>query len=125
MFDLLSMAVSRIKVGVAIKRPSIQVPRSNLIVACLTKLVDLGYILSFKIVNERLIIVYLKYFENKPVIRQIKRMSTPGRRLHCSYRRFRNNNVQGFLLISTSKGVMTDQECLFYKVGGEPLLIVA
>ena len=127
MYDLLSIMVSRIQVGCIAKSESVRVPRSNVIIATLSKMLELGYIHYFKLLNHRDILVGLKYFEHKPVIRRLVRISKPGKRIYYKIRNFSEmsgRNVQGFYLISTSRGLLTDQECLYYRVGGEPLLLV-
>ncbi len=64
--------------------------------------------------------VYLKYYEGKPLIRQVKRISKPGRRIYVKCRDIplvRNN--MGIGIYSTPKGVLTHKEALKEGVGGE------
>ena len=69
--------------------------------------------------------VRLRYFEGKPVIRELKRKSTPGRRTYSKSNALpRNRNGLGVTIISTSKGVMTDYAAGQAKVGGEVLCTV-
>lgn len=128
MYDLLSIMVSRISVNLIAKKSSVVVPNSGLIKRSLLKIYSLGYISGFKIVGKDSIIVFLKYTENKPVIRRIVRISTPGGRIYRHVRSMRNGfggNFNGFTILSTNRGLLTDQECLFYNVGGEPLFLVS
>jgi small subunit ribosomal protein S8 len=128
MTDLLSIAISRISVASVSKNNTVEVPFSKLILQCLIQFYNLGYINGLKVINNRAIIITLKYFNNKPVIRRIRRLSTPGNRFYYSYRKLlslNSNKTQGFFLISTSKGLLTDQECFFYNLGGEPLISVS
>lgn len=126
MTDLLSLACSRIVVASAIKQPFVFVPNSTIVSSFLLVLVRLGYISSFKILDAKLILVYLKYIENKPAIRRLLRISTPGNRVfwRSDLSRSRFGNFQGFVLISTNKGLLSDQECRLYNIGGEPLVFV-
>ena len=66
--------------------------------------------------------ISLKYFEGKPVIRQIKRISTPGRRVYSSVEGLgRVQNGLGISILSTPKGVMSDTNARDNNVGGEIL----
>lgn len=128
MHDLLSITVSRISVGVLSKKAHVVVPNSGLVTRSLSKVYSLGYISGFKIINKASVIVFLKYSENKPVIRRIIRISRPGGRIFKRIRSMRNgfgDNISGFTILSTNRGLLTDQECFFYNVGGEPLFLVS
>jgi len=120
MSDLLSIFFSRISVSSLAKKNYVIVPNSKIILACLLKFYSLGYISSFKILNRKEILVILKYFENKPVLRKLVRLSKLSKRIYFNLRKMK----QGFFLISTSRGILTDQECFFYNVGGEPLCLL-
>ena len=83
-----------------------------------------GYIKTFKKVtqgNRSFIRIFLKYDgEEKPVIRGIKRISTPGRRVYAGYRNMpRILNGFGVLIVSTSQGVITGRKAREHRVGGE------
>ena len=69
--------------------------------------------------------IELKYFENVPVIREITRISKPGRRVYVSVKNLpRINNGLGIAIVSTPKGVMADHAARDANVGGEILLTV-
>jgi small subunit ribosomal protein S8 len=69
--------------------------------------------------------LYLKYYQEKPVIRELKRVSKPGLRKYVGVEEIpRVRNGLGMAILSTSKGVMTDREARAAKVGGELLAIV-
>ena len=84
-----------------------------------------GYIKNFRIYEDNLqgiIRVYLKYSDDQSVIRGIKRISKPGRRNYVKRDAVpRVLNGLGLAIMSTSSGVMTDQECREKGVGGEVL----
>ena len=83
-----------------------------------------GYIINFSIDkgenNKKLLLVDLKYYEGQPVIREIKRISKPGRRVYSRATSIpRVHNGLGLAILSTSKGVMSDSEAMKNNLGGE------
>lgn len=69
--------------------------------------------------------IELKYFDGEPVIREIARVSKPGRRVYTSVRNLaRVNNGLGISVLSTPKGIMADHEAREANVGGEILFTV-
>jgi len=70
--------------------------------------------------GHKTVIVTMKYVDNAPVITGLKRASTPGRRLYFSYNDLpRVLNGLGIAIVSTSKGLMKDQDARRNKLGGE------
>ena len=83
-----------------------------------------GYIVNFKIdkddKNKKSLSVDLKYYEGQPVIREIKRISKPGRRVYSKATSIpRVHNGLGLAILSTSKGVMSDSDAIKNNLGGE------
>ena len=83
-----------------------------------------GYIIDFKVEknenNHKSLKVDLKYYEGQPVIREIKRISKPGRRVYSRATSIpRVHNGLGVAILSTSKGVMSDSEAIKNNLGGE------
>src|SRR6201991_1298084 len=69
--------------------------------------------------------IELKYFDGEPVIREIERISKPGRRVYASVKNLpRVNNGLGISVLSTPKGIMADHEARDANVGGEILFTV-
>jgi small subunit ribosomal protein S8 len=69
--------------------------------------------------------LYLKYYEDKPVIRSLRRVSRPGRRIYKGADEMpRVRNGLGLAIVSTSKGMMTDRQARSHKVGGEVMALV-
>jgi small subunit ribosomal protein S8 len=69
--------------------------------------------------------IELKYFDGEPVIRDIARVSKPGRRVYASVKALpRVNNGLGVAILSTPKGVMADHDARDQNVGGEVLCTV-
>jgi len=72
--------------------------------------------------GHKTVIVKLKYVDNTPAITNLSRVSTPGRRLYYSYTEIpRVLNGLGISILSTSKGLLKDQDARRQKVGGELL----
>jgi small subunit ribosomal protein S8 len=87
-----------------------------------------GYIRGFttaaseKVTNANNLAIELKYYEGEPVIRQIKRISKPGRRVYAKIKDLsRVYNGLGIAILSTPRGVMSDNEARVANVGGEVL----
>ncbi len=69
--------------------------------------------------------IELKYFDGEPVIREIERVSKPGRRVYASVKALpRVNNGLGIAILSTPKGVMADHDAREANVGGEVICTV-
>jgi len=70
--------------------------------------------------GHKTLIVKMKYVDNAPVLTNITRVSTPGRRLYCGYNEIpRVLNGLGIAILSTSKGILNDRDCRREKLGGE------
>ena len=85
-----------------------------------------GYINDFKPLEaSRKIRVYLKYAGNRSVIKNVKKVSTPGLRVYSSYNKVPNVlRGLGIAILSTPKGVMTNKEARELKAGGEILCYI-
>jgi small subunit ribosomal protein S8 len=69
--------------------------------------------------------LYLRYHEDKPVIRNVERVSRPGRRVYKPAEDLpRVRGGLGIAIVSTSKGMMTDKQARANKVGGEVMALV-
>ena len=70
--------------------------------------------------GHKTLVVKLKYIDNSPAITNLSRVSTPGRRLYYRYSEIpRVLNGLGISILSTSKGLLKDQDCRRQKLGGE------
>jgi len=126
--SLLSNMLSIVKVGCNARHLQVTVQNSKLCINVLSVLYKLGYIRGFIVKDKKDIIVLLKYINNKPVIRNIAVISTPGRRTYIKHKKlekFLKKKDSGFLLLSTSKGILTDEESNLFKIGGEALLKIS
>ena len=126
MNDLLSDMVARIRNGQHARLAKIVCPSSNLLANVLDVLKREGYIRDFRrIEDKREIEIELKYYEGVPVIKEIKRISKPGRRVYSQFAKLpKIHNSLGIAILSTSRGVMSDNEAHKANVGGEVLCSV-
>lgn len=125
MTDPIADLFTRIRNGLMVRHPRIDVPGSKMKARIVEILKDEGYIKNFRIYEDNLqgiIRVYLKYSDDQSVIRGIKRISKPGRRNYVKRDAIpKVLNGLGLAILSTSSGVMTDHECREKGVGGEVL----
>lgn len=125
MNDLLSDMLTRIRNGQNASLASIQAPYSKLLANVCDVLQREGYIKGWEQIGEEkkpMLEITLKYFEGEPVIKKLKRVSTPGRRNYSPIANLpKVNNGLGISIVSTSRGVMSDYEARQQNVGGEVL----
>ncbi len=129
MNDLLSDMITRIRNGQRANLAKISCPASNLLGNVLEVLKKEGYIVDYRKAGENPakpeIEIDLKYYDGEPVIKEIKRISKPGRRNYSAINELPQfYNGLGIAIISTSKGVMSDYEARLANVGGEVLCSV-
>ena len=125
MTDPISDLLTRIRNGQMVKKSKITCPSSKLKVAILKVLQDEGYIRAYEVSeNEKgkQVEISLKYFDGKPVIKEISRVSRPGMRVYSSVKTMPSyKNNMGITILSTSKGVMTNFSARDANLGGEIL----
>lgn len=110
-------------------KSKVAVPHSKLRENVLNVLQGEGFIRGFAVVqqgnNKAEIEVELKYFDGAPVIRELRRVSKPGRRVYASVTTMPTVfNGLGISILSTPKGVMSDADARAQNVGGEVLCTV-
>ena len=110
-------------------KSTVRTPASKLRAHVLDILKDEGYIRGYEKGQDDKghpeIVISLKYYEGTPVIRELKRISTPGRRVYMSMHDLPSvRNGLGVSIVSTSKGVMSDASARAAQVGGEVLCTV-
>jgi len=126
MSDPLGDMLTRIRNGQQAQKASITVLFSRLHENVCAVLKDEGFIRDFKVVdgenNKKTIEVFLKYAEGRGVIRQIDRVSKPGRRVYSKVKAMPSFfNGLGILVVSTPQGVMPDYKAKAANIGGEVL----
>ena len=128
MNDPLGDLLSRIRNAQMRNKSKVSTPNSRLRESVIEVLKNEGYIRGYSVVEKdgrSEIEIELKYFDGEPVIREIERVSKPGRRVYTSVRNMpRINNGLGVAIVSTPKGVMADHEARDANVGGEILCTV-
>ena len=129
MSDPISDMLTRIRNGQIARKVSIEVPASKVKEAIAKVLLDEGYILSYRIIEEgsqKNIFIELKYFEGVPVIEKIQRYSKPGLRIYRGKEDLpKVLGGLGVAIVSTSAGVMSDRQAREKGIGGEVLCIVS
>ena len=128
MNDPLGDLLTRIRNAQMRSKNKVSSPNSRLRESVLEVLKSEGYIRGYAVVEKdgrSEIEIELKYFDGEPVIREIERVSKPGRRVYTSVKNMpRINNGLGVTIVSTPKGVMADHDARDANVGGEILCTV-
>ncbi len=127
--DPISDMLTRLRNGALAKKEVVEIPHSALKGAIARILKREGFIQDFTMEGPptaKLLRIYMKYdAQRASVIRGLRRISRPGLRRYISYRDMRSVlSGTGLAIVSTSRGVMTDQEVRKYRVGGEWLCVV-
>ncbi len=129
MTDPIADMLTRVRNALHAGHRRVDVPLSKIKIEIARKLVDAHFVDSIKVVDDgqkTYLRLYLKYTpEGKPVIRELRRVSRPGRRTYVG----RDEIPQlrggvGMAILSTSRGVMTDREARAAGVGGELIALV-
>ncbi|MGD9915059.1 MAG: 30S ribosomal protein S8 [Rhizobiaceae bacterium] len=126
MNDPLGDMLTRIRNAIGRRKNKVSTPNSRLRVRVLDVLKSEGYIRDYSQVDydngKSEIEIELKYYEGAPVIREIARVSKPGRRVYVAAKSIPSvANGLGISILSTPKGVMADHEAREQNVGGEIL----
>lgn len=128
MTDPIADMLTRIRNASAARHEQVVLSLSKIKVNIAQILKDRGYIEGFKIVKENeqdKLKIVLKYNGKTPLILGLKRQSKPGRRLYVGFDNIPVvRNGYGISIISTSKGLLTDEQARQLKVGGELLAAV-
>ena len=129
MTDPIADMLVRIRNAAAVGKPTVKMPSSKIKVAIAKVLQDEGYIGGSRVTENGAkaeLEIVLKYYEGKPVIEKLQRVSRSG------LRQYRGKDAipkvlggLGVAIISTSKGIMTDTQARHQGVGGEVLCFVA
>jgi len=122
--DPIGDMITRIRNAQMRTSDNVTIPNSKFRVRILDVLKQEGYISDYKvqpgIKNKESLLVYLKYNNGLPVIREIKRVSKPGRRIYAKASSIpKIQNGLGLAIVSTSIGIMSDNDARNKNVGGE------
>ncbi len=128
MQDPIADMLTRIRNGQMSEKKSVSMPYSKLKMKIATVLQAEGYIERIEklgTVEKPDLLVVLRYFEGKPVIEEVNRISSPGLRIYKKcYELPKIKNGFGIAVISTCKGIMSDREARKASLGGELLCSV-
>jgi small subunit ribosomal protein S8 len=123
--DPIGDLLSRIRNGQMRRKSKISSPNSRLRTRLLDVLQEEGFIRGYaevEVKGHRELEIELKYHEGQPVIRELKRVSTPGRRVYSSVKDLKPHRAGlGVSILSTPQGLMTDTSAREKNVGGEVL----
>lgn len=130
MTDPIADMLTRIRNASLAKHKRVDMPVSRLKTEIARILKENHFIHDFKVLEDaetgaRALRIYLKYYEDQPVIRNLTRVSRPGHRIYKGAAEMpRVRNGLGLAIVSTSKGVMSDRQARSQKVGGEVMALV-
>ena len=124
---LVADLVSILRVGSKSHLSSINVQVHKYTSIILTLLYIEGFVARFRKLSLRQYRVDLKYHNGRAIITSVKIISNPSKRMYCNLAKLtllvNNSNFSGFYILSTSKGLLTSDDCLFrYHVSGEIVL---
>ncbi len=126
--DPIADMLTRIRNGNTARHIEVKIPFSKIKKSIAEILKNEGYIVSYEVKEEgtkRDIVVTLKYVDGEAVVKGLKRISKPGRRVYSSVESLpKVLGGLGIAIVSTPKGVITDKECRKHSVGGEVLCYV-
>jgi len=128
--DPVADMLTRIRNAVRIHRQQVEIKASKLCMGIAEVLKKEGYITDYDKIEDNkqgIMRVFLKYDqEGNPVINEIKRESKPGRRLYSNVENLPEvMNGMGIVIVSTSKGIVSDRNCREMKIGGEIICSVS
>ncbi len=128
--DPIADMLTRVRNALRINKGEVSIRASKICEGIAAVLKNEGYIKDFDRIDDGkqgILRVFLKYnMEGQPIIREIKRVSKPGRRMYSPVEDLPNVlGGMGIAVVSTSKGIMSDRDCRKEKVGGEILCTVS
>lgn len=129
MSDPVADMLTRIRNAHMVEKKEVNIPASNLKSAIASVMQQEGYIESFSVAGEKAtktLTIKLKYYDEKPVIDSLQRISKPSLRVYVKSTEMPSiMNGLGIVIVSTPKGVMTGQNAAAQNVGGEVLCSVS
>ena len=128
MTDPIADMLTRVRNAAQAQHRRVDMPVSKLKAEIARILKENHFIQDYKILDDGrhgVLRLYLRYFEGSPVIRNVERVSRPGRRVYKGAQELpRVRNGLGLAIVSTSKGMMTDRQARAEKIGGEVMALV-
>jgi small subunit ribosomal protein S8 len=128
MTDPIADMLTRIRNAAGARQKRVDMPVSKVKTEVARILKENHFIQDYKVLDDGrhgVLRVYLRYFEGRPVIRSLNRVSKPGRRVYRGSRTLpRVRGGLGIAIVSTPKGVMTDRQARAQNMGGEVMALV-
>jgi small subunit ribosomal protein S8 len=128
MTDPIADMLTRVRNASQAKHKRVDMPVSKLKTEIARILKENHFVHDFKVLDDGahgVLRIYLKYYEDRPVIRNVERVSRPGRRIYKGATELpRIRNGLGIAIVSTSRGMMSDRQARSHKVGGEVMAVV-
>lgn len=129
MTDTIADMLTRIRNGLLMHQEQVTVPYSKLKAGIASLLHREGFIRGVQVVGEGLkksLVLEMKYLpDGSAIITSLKRVSKISRRVYCSHEKLKpSRSGMGVLILTTSKGILSDREAKSQKIGGEVLLEV-
>jgi small subunit ribosomal protein S8 len=130
--DTIADMLTRIRNALAVGHVEVSMFSSKMKVAIARILKEEGYIESYRIDNEdsvkKVLVITLKYYNNRPVIERIERISKPSLRVYADSNEMSTKwkvlNGFGIAIISTPLGLLTNRQAFKSKVGGEVICVI-
>lgn len=123
MTDPIADMLTRLRNAASAKHDKIEISASKIKVAIIELLKQKGFIDSYRLIRDKefdVLKIVLKYNNKSPMLLGVKRLSKPGRRVYCSYDKIpKIKSGAGMVIVSTSKGLLTDTQARENKLGGE------
>jgi len=128
MTDHVADMLSRIRNACVAGQRRVDIPGSKLKAEVARILAENHFVADFKTLDDNgktILRIYLRYHEERPVIRELRRVSSPGLRRYVKSREIpRVRNGLGMAIVSTPRGLMSDREARAANLGGELLAVV-
>lgn len=123
MTDPIADMLTRIRNAAQARHRRVDMPVSRVKTEIARLLRDNHFIHDYKVLDDGrhgVLRIYLRYFEDRPLIRQLERVSRPGRRVYAGASKLpRVRGGLGMAIVSTSRGLLSDREARAQQVGGE------
>lgn len=123
MTDPIADMLTRIRNAAQARHRRVDMPVSRVKTEVARLLRDNHFIHEYKVLDDGrhgVLRVYLRYFEDRPVIRHVERVSRPGRRVYAGATKLpRVRGGLGMAIVSTSRGLLSDREARAQRIGGE------
>lgn len=118
--DLISNMFAHIRNAIKLNALTVNIPYSKINIKLLQIFQTEGFILGYEVSNIRYVTVFLKYLSTGSVIKELKRISKPSKRIYMrSKQNYLINNGFSFYILSTPLGLMTNIKAKLSNVGGE------